>query len=180
MIEHRWKKDTADEMRERWRREPFVSVDPGDNGALMMWDGPTRAIRMVYSWKATGSTFLDAARAVYEAGGPGGPVVMEDQFVGASRRSGIVTAKRAAYLLGAMATLSRGALHAVWVAPASWQCKYKLKGADSAARKLELVKIARDDGVGAHMRGLNDARCSGIADAWAIGNAWRRVVDGPG
>lgn len=175
MIEARWKKDTEAELRTQWGRAPFVSVDPGANGALVQWNeaGVKPAVRMVFSWSSDVHTAIAAAHAVHREGGPGGPVVVEDQFVGANPSTAVTQARRAAYFVGALAGLWGFPLHVVRVSPATWQRHY---GPGSGDKKEEVLECAMRHGMQKHMLGLTANRCSGIADAWGIGHAWRKVV----
>jgi len=177
--EHNWSAETAKELANHFGGRVWCSVDPSDNGALIVW-GAGGTPQACWSWIKTVKTTGRIVRSLARSGMPG-VMVLERQFIGNNAKTSAIISRRAGVLMGAYDYAKNGAWDCVHAMPTTWQSWLRSQPGCSAREckdvKEASIKRATQDAAVARFFGTKKPeQRSGIADAYCIGQAWQERV----
>lgn len=153
--------------------EPFAAIDPGGDGAVLLWDEPGGLPALVMTLPGHAS---DLQAAVEIARRQISLVVIEAQYHHKNAITALKLARRAGILLGHISHACPYDVRVVFIPPASWQ---SILGKDRRGKTKALAqeRAAADFGSDSRYTMASKAIQSGIADAYGLARWWCQQVN---
>lgn len=175
-----WEWQTAKRMTFRGtfcEPEPFASIDPGGDGAVLIWRHPLSPwphIVLPLPGHANDRTAADEIAATGVR-----LVVIEAQYHHKNARTALKLARRAGMLLGSISYPTADLrLRVVFVPPGSWQTVLG-KQRRGRTKELAMAMAAADFGADSRYTRASKSIKSGIADALGMARWWRAEMSWP-